>query len=119
MNNPANLALKVILDEDQREIVLPVELIEEAAPLLAKMDEDMKDGWQIGRRYVDAPDNMQRCQVAADRLLSALHTDNQASITLMCAYILTRLDGAAAVFINSDGEPGETLFYNSEDTLIT
>ena len=119
MNDPANLVLKIVLEDEQREIAVPENIVADAAPLLEKMDGDMDHGWQIGRRFSESPGTIERCQVAADRLLSALHTDNQASITLMACYILARLEGVAAVYINSHGEPDQTLFYNQENLLIS
>ena len=119
MNDPVNLVLKIVLEDEQREITVPENIVADAAPLLEKMDGDMDHGWQIGRRFSESPGTIERCQVAADRLLSALHTDNQASITLMACYILARLEGVAAVYINSHGEPDQTLFYNQENLLIS
>ena len=119
MNDPVNLVLKIVLEDEQREIAVPGKLVTDAAPLLEKMDDDMDHGWQIGRRFTESPGTIERCQVAADRLLSALHTDNQASITLMACYILARLEGVASVYINAHGEPDQTLFYNQENVLIS
>jgi hypothetical protein len=119
MNDLVNLVLKIVLEDEQREIAVPANIVADAAPLLEKMDNDMDHGWQIGRRFSESPGTIERCQVAADRLLSALHTDNQASVTLMACYILARLEGVAAVYIDSDGEPDQTHFYNQENVLIS
>ena len=119
MNDPANLVLKIVMEDEQREISVPGNIVADAASLLEKMDNDMDHGWQIGRRYTESPGTIERCQVAADRLLSALHTDNQASITLMACYILANLEGVASVTINSDGEPDQTLFYDQDNVLIS
>jgi hypothetical protein len=119
MNEPVNLVLKIVLEDEQREIAVPENIVVDATPLLEKMDDDMDHGWQIGRRFTESPGTIERCQVAADRLLSALHTDNQASITLMACYILARLEGVSAVYINAHGEPDQTLFYNQENVLIS
>jgi hypothetical protein len=119
MNDPVNLVLNIVLEDEQREIAVPENIVVDATPLLEKMDDDMDHGWQIGRRFSESPGTIERCQVAADRLLSALHTDNQASITLMACYILARLEGVSAVYINAHGEPDQTLFYNQENVLIS
>ncbi len=117
--NDAVLVLKIALEDEQRSIAVPGDMVADAAPLLQKMDDDMDHGWQIGRRFSESPGTIERCQVATDRLLSALHSDNQASITLMVCYILANLEGVASVTINSDGEPDQTLFYDQDNVLIS
>ncbi len=79
----------------------------------------MSRGWQLGREFVSRPNLHQRCQIAAERLLTALHTENPASKNLMAAFILSRLPDVAAVNINDEGEANETLFYNSNNALIS
>ena len=36
------------------------------------MDQDMDAGWQMSRDWVDNPSREQRCQIVADKLLTAL-----------------------------------------------
>ena len=37
----------------------------------------MDKGWQMSRFWVEKPDLYQRCQIVADRILGAFHTENQ------------------------------------------
>ena len=116
---PANrLMLSILIAEEQRQVFVDKSLLEDALPLLDKMDHDMDRGWQLGRRFIQTPNSIERCQIVADRLLTALHTQNQASTTLMAAYILSRLPDVKTVNINAQGEAEETMFYDHKDALI-
>ncbi len=118
MSSTNSLTLSVLVAEEQRLLSVDQTMLDDAYPLLEKMDQDMDNGWQLGRSFVQSPSTMERCQVAANRLLTALHTQNQASMTLMAAYILMRLPGVKTVNINSEGEANETMFYDHNDALM-
>ncbi|MCG7897551.1 MAG: hypothetical protein JAY99_10560 [Candidatus Thiodiazotropha lotti] len=75
-----------------------------------KMDQDMDKGWQIGQKWVKNPDNTQRCQLVAGKLLTALETDNEQLALMMGAYIVSRMQGVRQVVIDNTGEPEETSF---------
>jgi len=111
--------LVVLTGEEERQVSLQPGMIADAATILEKMDHDMDKGWQLGKHFVSSPNTIQRCQIAANRLLTALHTENEASVALMSAYILTRLDDVRTVSVNTEGEAEETLFYTAENSLIT
>ena len=91
------LTLEILVDDQRREISVEGELYDQAAALLDEMDADMSRGWQRGRHFIARPDTMQRCQIVANRLLTALHTGNQSLSALMSSYILSRLPGVASV----------------------
>ena len=117
---PANYSiLSILIADEQRQVSVDNSMLEEAKPLLDKMDHDMDRGWQLGRHFIQAPNSIERCQIVADRLLTALHTQNQASMTLMAAYILSRLPDVKTVNINSEGEAEETMFYDHDNALIS
>ena len=78
-----------------------------------KLDSDMDQGKRLGQRFVKDLDKMQRCQLAADKLLSALETNNEIMALLMGGYILSRLEGVKQVVIDNNGEPEETQFNKS------
>ncbi|MGI9319524.1 MAG: hypothetical protein ACR2QW_19500 [bacterium] len=117
INNPA--ILSILVADEQRQVSVDKSMLDDALPLFDKMDQDMDNGWQLGRQYVMTLNTLQRCQVAANRLLTALHTGNEASMTLMAGYILTRLPEVKTASINTEGEADETLFYDHSDTLIS
>ncbi len=71
----------------------------------------MDQGWQMSREYVPNPDVEQRCQIAADRLLTAMHNENKHSLLLMAGYIIKRLPNVERVDIDSTGNINETRFH--------
>ena len=112
------MQLCIIVEDRQKVVQLDPSLIDKASQILEKMDRDMDSGWQFGRRYLEYPGVMERCQIAADRILTAMHNDNEATVSLMAAYILTRLPEAAAVSIDTAGEPENTVFYDRSDRVM-
>ncbi len=76
----------------------------------------MDKGWQMSRRYVEHPNTIQRCQIAADKILSAFHSDNRKLVLLMAGYILTRLPDVQAVHIDTKGEIFNTRLITTADT---
>ena len=104
------MLLNVFIDERQIPVQTPPGMVTEAEEFFAKMDADMDQGWQMGRQWVERPNPRQRCQIAADKLMSAEEAGNQTMVALMAAYILSRMPGVAGVNINTDGEMEETDF---------
>ena len=110
--------LQILVDDQERKIELTQDMILEAESILTKMDRDMDKGWQLARRFIDNPSVMQRCQIASNRLLTGLHTGNEATVSLMGCYIVSRLKDVSTVAINSEGEDDQTLFYDDAGTML-
>ena len=104
------MILKIIIDEKTIPIEVPDYMLVEAEEFFNKMDTDMDSGWQMSRSWVDQPDNVQRCQIAADRILTSVHTENEKMATLMAAYILKKLPNIASVDIDTEGDMTQTTF---------
>ena len=104
------MILKVVAEDYEITLDIPEDLIADAEEFFRRMDADMDQGWQIGRDWVERPSVEQRCQVAADRLYSALRNENQPMIGLMAGYILQRMPGVSQVAVNTEGEVFETRF---------
>jgi len=102
------LNLQVYIDDTVVPVVLPPTLLEEAADFFARMDSDMDKGWQMGREWVESPNRVQRCQIAADKLLGAIESGNETLKMLMAGYIVSRAPGITAVRIDTGGELQET-----------
>lgn len=100
--------LQVYVDDTVLPVALPPTLLEEAADFFARMDRDMDKGWQMGREWVESPNSVQRCQIAADKLLGAIESGNETLKMLMAGYIVSRAPGVAAVRIDTAGEMQET-----------
>jgi hypothetical protein len=98
------MILNVYVDGERHPIQVPQEVVDEGQDFFALMDRDMSRGWQMSREYVENPSTVQRCQIAADRILTAMHTGNQKMAVLMAGYILTRLPGTRGVDIDTHGE---------------
>ena len=102
------MRFKVIVGDQVYAIEVPDEMQRDGAEFFAKMDHDMGQGWQMSRDYVERPDQLQRCQIVADKLLTSIINKNEASAMLMAAYILTRMPGAVGVDVDTTGEMQDT-----------
>lgn len=102
------MRFKVVIGEQVYAVDVPEELLQEATEFHAKLDRDMDRGWQMSRAFVEQPDRMQRCQIVADRLLTSIMQDNQATAMLMAGYIAARVPGVVGVDIDTAGEMQHT-----------
>ena len=98
------MELIIEFDDKSYSINVPVTLINEAQGFFAKMDRDMDAGWQMSRWWVPDPDETQRCQIVADKLLTAMSKNDESFAQLMCAYILKIKPTTRRIQINTDGE---------------
>jgi len=98
------MILKAIIEDQEYTLNVPDNVIEQGRTFFDQLDRDMADGWQMSRDWVQAPDREQRCQIVADKLLSALEKENSKVGMLMAGYILERLPGVEAVELDISGE---------------
>jgi hypothetical protein len=98
--------MNITVEFDDKSYVLdvPETLAVEASEYFDKMDRDMNCGWQMSRWWVPEPDQNQRCQIVADKLLTAVQSNNSECALLMCAYILKARPSTRRIRINTDGE---------------
>lgn len=104
------MILTVMADGQSIPLEVPDNMLNEARPMFDKMDADMDNGWQMGRDWLDNPGPEQRCQIAADKLLTALENDNPNMAQMMAAYILSKAPHVETVVIDTNGELTETHF---------
>ena len=102
------MLLNVIVDEQSIDLNVPDALLQEAEGFFRRMDQDMDAGWQMSRDWVDHPSREQRCQIVADKLLTALENENRNLALMMAGYILSRLPGVKSLDIDTSGEIGNT-----------
>ena len=102
------MILNVTINEHSYPVRIPDGMPEEAADLFARMDADMNRGWQMSRVWVDHPDAFQRCQIVADRLLTAMDNQNQELTTMMAAYIVARVPDVQEIVIDASGDMTQT-----------
>ncbi|HEY5739653.1 MAG TPA: hypothetical protein VIW27_08000 [Gammaproteobacteria bacterium] len=98
------MQLIVEIDDKSYPLDVPEALCLEAADFFEKMDRDMSCGWQMSRWWVPDPDLLQRCQIAADKLLTAMQKDNLRMAQMMGAYILSKRPATRRIRLNVDGE---------------
>lgn len=98
------MILKVTIDDETYNIDVPDSLLEEAGEFYDKMDSDMDKGWQMSRYWVEKPDLYQRCQIVADRILGAFHTENKKNLLLMSGYIISRVPHIDEVVVDTSGD---------------
>lgn len=98
------MILKVTIDEKTFPLEVDNEMMLSAQDAFQKMDVDMDRGWQMSRIWVDQPNDTQRCQIAADKMLTAIQQEKTATVGLMAAYILNKMPGIQAVDIDTSGD---------------
>jgi len=102
--------LNIIIDDYSMNLNIPEDFIESSSEALQRLDDRMDGGVQMGREWIQNPDRQQRCQVAADKLLTALETDNRQLALVSAGYIISRMPGVKRVRIDNSGELSGTLF---------
>lgn len=102
------MKLNILIDGRSNAFDVPDNLLVEARDFFNKLDEDMDRGWQMSRDWVESPNSEQRCQIAADKILTAIETDNEKLLMLMAAYILHTMPGVKSINIDITGDMNET-----------
>ena len=102
------MKLNIVVDSRANEFEVPDRILIDARDFFDKLDSDMDKGWQMSRDWVESPDAEQRCRIAADKLLTAIETDNEKLLMLMAAYILHTLPGVKSINIDVTGDMNET-----------
>ena len=105
--------LKITVGDQSYPIKVPTAMLEEGESFFAKVDADMDRGWQMSREWVEKPNTVQRCQILADRLLTALQMRNHQMVGLAAAYILSRLPHVCHVDLDTTGDITQTRFETS------
>lgn len=113
------MPLKIIVENQPFAIEVPPELIDQAGSFFDQMDRDMDAGWQMSREWVAQPDRLQRCQIVANKLLTAMEKDNPKLVMLMGGYLLSRLPGLESLDIDTQGEMTATRFIFAEEPPAT
>ena len=110
------MKLNIIIDGRSNAFDVPDNLMVEAKDFFVKLDQDMDKGWQMSRDWVDNPDTEQRCQIVADKILTAIDTINEQLLMLMSAYILQAIPGVSGVHIDNTGDMNESYIIMPEES---
>lgn len=102
------MKLNIIVEGRSNAFEVPDQILLEASDFFDQMNADMDKGWQMSRDWVDNPDAEQRCQIAADKMLTAIETENEKLLMLMAAYILKTMPGVRGINIDVTGDMNET-----------
>ena len=108
------MILKAIIDDQEYSLNVPELILTQGEELFAKLDADMDNGWQMSREWVKHPNRVERCQIVADKLLTALEKENHRMGVLMAGYILSRMPGVESVEPDTHGEIQNTQFTVAE-----
>jgi hypothetical protein len=111
------MKLNIIVDGRSNSFEVPDSIIQGAGDFFDKMDADMNQGWQMSRDWVENPTPEQRCQIAADKILTCIETENEKLLMLMAAYILRTLPGVKSVNIDVTGDMNETDFIMEHESV--
>jgi len=98
------MILTVVIENKAYPVKVPDQIIAEAGEFFDKMDRDMDQGWQMSRDWVDQPNQEQRCQIVGDKMLTAMHNNNEELMVLLSAYVLSRVPTAKELHIDTNGE---------------
>ena len=112
------MILKALIDDRIYSLDVPDTLIAQGDAFFAKLDRDMDQGWQMSREWVDHPNQIQRGQIVADKLLTALESENQRLGLLMAGYLLKRLPNLDEVDIDIQGEIQNTVFHFHDEAPV-
>jgi len=104
------MILKAIIDDHEYSLNVPEAVIMQGEEYFARLDVDMDQGWQMSREWVQHPDQVERCQIVADKLLTALENENEKLGMLTAGYILSRMPDVDTVEIDIRGEIQNTQF---------
>lgn len=99
------MKLKVTIEGKSKTLDVPDRYVDEAGDFFRKMDSDMDRGWQIGPEFIENPTTINRCQIAADKMLVAIESENENLMYLMAGYILSRIPSVTEVEIDTNGDP--------------
>ncbi len=110
------MKLNIIVDGRAHAFEVPDTLLVEAQDFFDKMNADMDQGWQMSRDWVQNPTPEQRCQIAGDRILTAIETENEKLLMLVVAYILKTLPGIKGIEIDMTGDMNETVLILEQES---
>ena len=102
------MILNISVDGNMLSVEVPQDIIDNASDLFIKMDKDMDKGWTMGREFVARPNLEQRCQIVADKILTAIDNEDEQTKIMMSAYILSRVPNVMTLYIDNTGDINET-----------
>ena len=102
--------VKIILGENSYPLKISRKIVSDAQDYFNKLDDDMNKGWKMSKSWVDNPNQVQRCQIVADRLFTSVHLGKKETAILMAAYILNQMPDVKTIDIDTTGNMEDTIF---------
>jgi len=94
----------ITIDDESYTLEVKNELMQELKNVHADMDAEYDKGIQLGRYWIESPDLEQRCQLTANKVVSAIHQENIRLFYLNASYILSKFPNLKRVTVSSDFE---------------
>lgn len=113
------MILNIIIEEQSIPLKLEQDFLDSAASFFEKMDADMNNGWQMGRDWIEKPNQMQRLVIAADKLLTALENNDRNLGMMMAGYIRSRAPLVTRIEMDVTGEMGHDFVEESIQPEMT
>ena len=110
------MKLKITIENKTKDLDVPEDVMIDGESFFQKMDKDMDRGWQMGQDFIEKPTLVHRCQIAAEKILQAIDTQNEKLLMLMAGYILVRMPDVTSINIDTSGEPQGTEFTQSQQS---
>ena len=102
--------LNIILGENEYPLKIKEKIVTEGQPFFNQMDSDMNKGWQMSKSWVERPSQFQKCQIAADRLVTSIHLNKKETAIVLADYILNQMPTVKVIDIDISGNMEETSF---------
>jgi len=100
----------ITIDEESYTLEVSDAIMKELQGTIEEMDADFDKGARIGRYWIEMPTDEQRCQIAADKVASAVHQQNVRMFYQMAGYILTKFPTLQMATVSSDFEVSDIHF---------
>jgi len=94
----------ITIDQENFQLDIPEKLIEELRGHCEEMEKEFDKGVQMGRYWVESPGDFERCQVAADKVASAIAREDKRMLYINAAYILFKAPNLHHVTVDSNYE---------------
>jgi hypothetical protein len=104
------MKINLLVDEYSMDLEVPDDYLASSHESFQRLDANMDRGVQMGREWIRHPDQHQRCQFAASKLLTSLESDNHGLALLSAGYIVDRIPGITQIRIDTSGEMSGTTF---------
>ena len=99
-----SMNFNINIDEESYTLEVTDELMQELQDAHKDMDDEYDRGIQLGRYWIDSPTLEQRCQLTANKVVSAIHQENIRQFYVTASYILSKFPNLKQVTVSSDFE---------------